>query len=52
MDYDATNVSPSLNMVEKNRKEVKDLKTKKALNMVYLSGALKGDKGYNASVTS
>jgi hypothetical protein len=43
-------VSPSVNATEKLRKEVKDLRTKKAMNMLYLSGMLKGDKAYAAKV--
>jgi hypothetical protein len=50
VDYDPTNVSPSLNAAEKVHKEVKDLRTKKAMNLLYLSGVLKGDKAYNATV--
>lgn len=44
------NVAPSVNITEKIHKEVKDLKTKKSMNMLYLSGLLKGDKAYNATV--
>jgi hypothetical protein len=50
MDYDTSNVTPSVNRAEKSHKDARDLKMKKEMNMIYLSGLLSADKSYNANV--
>lgn len=50
VDYDTSNVAPSVSKAEKSLKDAKDLKTKKGMNMIYLDGQLSSDKVYDAVV--
>ena len=50
VDYDTSNVAPSVSKAEKSLKDAKDLKTKKGMNMIYLDGQLSSDKVYDAIV--
>lgn len=52
VDYDTSNVAPSVSKAEKSLKDAKDIKTKKGMNMIYLDGQLSGDKIYDAIVSN